>query len=81
MLEGLGGVLVGLLGELVRGEVVGGVVGGGGLLVGVGGEVVVFGGAVVWALRHLVLLAVRILLHPWGGGTPPIYGAQVLSFV
>ena len=45
-------VLVGLLGELVSGEMVAFAVGGGCGSVGVGGFVVVFGGAVVRALRH-----------------------------
>lgn len=49
---GVEGVLVGLLGELMGGEVVALAVGGGGRGVSVGGEVVQFGGAVVSALRH-----------------------------
>ena len=53
VLVGLGGVLVGLSGEFVCGEVVALGVGGGGGLMGVGGEVVVLGGGVVLAVRHV----------------------------
>lgn len=53
VLVGLGGVLVGLAGEFVCGEVVALGVSGGGGLMGVGCEVVVFGGRVVLAVRHV----------------------------
>ena len=50
---GVEGVLVRLLGELVGGEVISLAVRGCSGCVGVGCEVVIFGGAIVWALRHL----------------------------
>jgi hypothetical protein len=57
LLEGFGGVLVRLLRKLMSGEVIAFAVSGGGGIVSVGGFVVVFGCAVVWTLRHDVLLA------------------------
>jgi hypothetical protein len=54
--EGFGGVLVRLLGELMSSEVITFAVGGSCGAVGMGGFVVVFGCAIVRALRHDVLL-------------------------
>jgi hypothetical protein len=53
---GFAGVFGGLLGELMGGEVIAFAVGGCGGGVGVGGQVVEFGYAVVSALGHCVLL-------------------------
>jgi hypothetical protein len=49
----LRGMLVRLLRKLVRGEMVSLAMGGRGSLVRVGGKVVIFGGAIVWTLRHV----------------------------
>ena len=66
MLQGFGGVFVGLLGEFVGGEVVAFVVRCGGCLVGVSGFVVEFGGSFVWTLRHggSPWCAGRLAAHP-----------------
>jgi hypothetical protein len=53
VLEGFDGVLVCLPGEFVGSEVIAFAVGCGCGLVGVGGFVMVFGGAIVRALRHM----------------------------
>jgi hypothetical protein len=55
-------VLVGLLRELVSGEMIAFTVGSGCSVVGVGGFVVIFGGAVVRAL--------------WHGGAPSLVGCR-----
>src|SRR5271154_4741943 len=54
--KGFGGVFMCLFGELVRGKVVAFAVGRCCGLVGVSCLIVIFGGAVVWALRHGVVL-------------------------
>jgi hypothetical protein len=51
--EGAGGVFMRLTGKLVGGDAALAMRGGGGG-VGMGGEVVVLGGSVVWALGHLI---------------------------
>ena len=56
MLERFDGVLMGLPGQFVGLEVLAFVVGHGGGLMGMCGLVVKFGGTVVWALGHGVLL-------------------------